>query len=59
MTLNNDAETARCKGDRIRVCVSISELLFKKKLLWMTLMNDELRRECVSISDVFAFIDLL
>ena len=26
MTLNNDAEAKRCKGDRIRGCVTISDL---------------------------------
>ena len=41
MTLNNDAETARCKEYRIRIWVSISGLLFCIKLLWMTLKNDE------------------
>ena len=36
MTLNNDAETKRCKGDRIRGCVSISDADTKwdKKMQW-------------------------
>ena len=52
MTLNNDAETKRCMGDRIRGCVSISDAETKR-------CKEDRIGGCVSISDQFAFIDPL
>ena len=47
-----DAVTKRCKGDRIRGCVSISDAETKR-------CKEDRIGGCVSISDLFAFIDPL
>ena len=52
MTLNNDAETKRCMGDRIRGWVSISDTETKR-------CKEDRIRGCASTSDLFAFIDPL
>ena len=67
MTLKNDSLTDRFKGDCIRGCVLISDLLVCIDLLWVTLKNDagtakcngDWIRGCVSISDLLVCIDLL
>ena len=67
MTLKNNAETARYKGDQIRWFVSVYSLYDCIDLLWMTLKNEvetvrckeDRIRGCVSISKFFVCIDLL